>query len=413
MTLESGTWFSDYHTDGGNIDRPEDNSDVGELDDHNRFIKSAEKAHFANLTGAVTSTHTELNYLDGLSQHLKTIISGQSGAGLAVAAGDAADPTVYTLTTGQSITVADGQRFTFQVDKANVNACQLKIDSSTARNIVDKNGDTLATGDIPINAVIDVVYDASATQFYVIGGLYDSASPSFSQLTALTSNGTHNVGVGVTKVKVIAIGGGGGGARDLTFSGGGGGGGGYIETVLPVRPSDSITIVVGSGGAGVTGASGGDGGDSTYTFDGKTYTAEGGSGASTVTGGAAGSGSTPSGGYPSTTKSGGAGGNSASSSSSGGGGGSGAGLSGSGSAGATGAAGGAGGTGSGGAAGGTSGGNGTNATIPVTTSDINSGGGGGGTSGDAGDGGSYGSGGGGTVSGTGGDGSGGIVVVLY
>ena len=60
MGLETGTYI-----DSLNSSNPGATDSVAQGDDHIRLIKSTVKATFPNLTGAVTSTHTELNKLDG------------------------------------------------------------------------------------------------------------------------------------------------------------------------------------------------------------------------------------------------------------------------------------------------------------------------------------------------------------
>ena len=60
MGLETGTYI-----DSLNSSNPTAGDSVGQGDDHLRLIKSTVKATFPNLTNAVTSTHTELNILDG------------------------------------------------------------------------------------------------------------------------------------------------------------------------------------------------------------------------------------------------------------------------------------------------------------------------------------------------------------
>lgn len=56
MTVESASFISDL-----NSSYPAATDPKSEGDDHLRLIKSAVKATFPNVTGAVTATHTELN----------------------------------------------------------------------------------------------------------------------------------------------------------------------------------------------------------------------------------------------------------------------------------------------------------------------------------------------------------------
>ena len=62
MGLETGTYISDL-----NSSNPAAGDAVNEGDDHIRLIKSTVKATFPSVSGAVSSTHTELNLLDGVT----------------------------------------------------------------------------------------------------------------------------------------------------------------------------------------------------------------------------------------------------------------------------------------------------------------------------------------------------------
>ena len=62
MGLETGTYISDL-----NSSNPVAGDPVNEGDDHIRLVKSTVKATFPSVSGAVTSTHTELNLLDGVT----------------------------------------------------------------------------------------------------------------------------------------------------------------------------------------------------------------------------------------------------------------------------------------------------------------------------------------------------------
>jgi hypothetical protein len=62
MGLETGTYISSL-----NSANPVVGDNKTEGDDHIRLIKATLLATFPNITGAVTSTHTELNALDGIT----------------------------------------------------------------------------------------------------------------------------------------------------------------------------------------------------------------------------------------------------------------------------------------------------------------------------------------------------------
>lgn len=62
MVLETSTYI-----DGLVATNPVATDGLSQSDDHHRLIKSTIKATFPAITGAVTSTHTELNALDGFT----------------------------------------------------------------------------------------------------------------------------------------------------------------------------------------------------------------------------------------------------------------------------------------------------------------------------------------------------------
>ena len=79
MALETGTYISDL-----NSSNPVATDGLAQADDHIRLVKSTIKATLPNITGAVTSTHTELNTLDGYSGTTAdlNILSGAAAAGV-------------------------------------------------------------------------------------------------------------------------------------------------------------------------------------------------------------------------------------------------------------------------------------------------------------------------------------------
>jgi hypothetical protein len=62
MGLESGTYINSLNTSN-----PVSTDGIAQADDHMRLIKSTVKNSFPGITGAVTSSHTELNALDGFT----------------------------------------------------------------------------------------------------------------------------------------------------------------------------------------------------------------------------------------------------------------------------------------------------------------------------------------------------------
>jgi hypothetical protein len=82
MALETATYISDLVSTN-----PTSTDPKSQGDDHLRLLKSTVKATFPNVAGAVTPTHTELNYVDGVTSaiqgqiDLKGAIGGQTWTG--------------------------------------------------------------------------------------------------------------------------------------------------------------------------------------------------------------------------------------------------------------------------------------------------------------------------------------------
>ena len=87
MGLETATYISDLNT--ANPVGASDNAST--LDDHIRLIKSTVKTTFPNVTGAVTATHTELNYAVGLTSAAQTQLNAK--APFSVTTGPSPSPT--------------------------------------------------------------------------------------------------------------------------------------------------------------------------------------------------------------------------------------------------------------------------------------------------------------------------------
>lgn len=119
MTVETATYISDL-----NAALPASGDPKAEGDDHIRLVKNVAKTTFPNVAAAVTPTHTELNYVDGVTSAIQgqldakapiasptftgtvTIPSGASIAGFAPLASPAltGTPTAPTATAGTSTT---------------------------------------------------------------------------------------------------------------------------------------------------------------------------------------------------------------------------------------------------------------------------------------------------------------------
>lgn len=72
MGLETGTYINSL-----DINNPTGTDPKSAGDDHLRLLKSTIKATFPNLTGAVTPTQTELNYVAGVTSAIQTQLNGK------------------------------------------------------------------------------------------------------------------------------------------------------------------------------------------------------------------------------------------------------------------------------------------------------------------------------------------------
>lgn len=93
MALESATYI-----DGLVSANPTGADAKSTADDHLRLIKSTVKATFPNITGAVTPTHTELNFVDGVTSAIQTQIDNKAGLASPTFTGTPAAPTAAPAT---------------------------------------------------------------------------------------------------------------------------------------------------------------------------------------------------------------------------------------------------------------------------------------------------------------------------
>ncbi len=88
MGLETGTYINSL-----DINNPTGTDPKSAGDDHLRLLKSTIKATFPNLTGAVTPTQTELNYVAGVTSAIQTQLNGKQASG----SYQTSDPTLTAL----------------------------------------------------------------------------------------------------------------------------------------------------------------------------------------------------------------------------------------------------------------------------------------------------------------------------
>jgi hypothetical protein len=106
MALEAGTYISDLVDTNPTVADPR-----SEGDDHFRLIKKVLLLTFPNITGALTPTHTELNYVNGVTSAIQTQLDTKLEAsdlelllesGTAMVFFQAAAPTGWTQTTSHN-----------------------------------------------------------------------------------------------------------------------------------------------------------------------------------------------------------------------------------------------------------------------------------------------------------------------
>lgn len=121
MALESITHISDLV-----VTNPTSSDAKSQGDDHIRGIKLALKTDFPNITGAVTPTHTELNYVDGVTSAIQTQIdakaahAGQTYTGTHAFAG-ATGITVPTKSASDNTTAAASTAYVDAADALKAN----------------------------------------------------------------------------------------------------------------------------------------------------------------------------------------------------------------------------------------------------------------------------------------------------
>lgn len=149
MALESATYISDLVATN-----PTSSDPKSQGDDHLRLVKSTLQATFPNVAGAVTATHTELNYVDGVTSAIQTQLDARAkvaGTVTAVSALDV-DCSVGTYFTK---TIAADSTFTFSNAPSGAYGFALKVTHTSGAitwpaSVVWPNGaaPTLTTGKV-------------------------------------------------------------------------------------------------------------------------------------------------------------------------------------------------------------------------------------------------------------------------
>jgi hypothetical protein len=141
-----------------------------------------------------------------------------------------------------SIDMGASYRVTNMADPVDAQDAETK--AHALATLVPRTGDITLTGTLGgETGVADTDFTTKAQVTSLLAG-----STGFQSSAVFNSAGTTSwtVPAGVTKAKVHCVGGGGGGGAHTTY---GGGGGGYAQQVLSVTPGETLTLVIGAGGA--------------------------------------------------------------------------------------------------------------------------------------------------------------------
>lgn len=109
--LETATYISDL-----NSSNPAAGDAKSQGDDHLRLLKSTIKATFPNVAGAVTPTHTELNYVDGVTSAIQTQINSLAGGWKLIKSSAATSGAAVDFVNGGSGVVLDSTYSAYQFE---------------------------------------------------------------------------------------------------------------------------------------------------------------------------------------------------------------------------------------------------------------------------------------------------------
>ncbi len=157
MAVESGTYIDDF-----DVAKPAGTEPKSILDDQIKWVKSALLATFANITGAVTATHTDLNKV-GVTQSPgdnTTAPASTAFVQAAIAAVNAQTALTLSNVSGTTQTAAAGSMYVLQ----NVAATAVTLPASPT------TGDTIAI--IVGNALTTNTFDLNGKSLTAPNGTY-------------------------------------------------------------------------------------------------------------------------------------------------------------------------------------------------------------------------------------------------
>ena len=113
MGLETGTFINSLV-----VTNPTTTDKRRQGDDHLRLLKSTIKNTFPNITGAVTPTHTELNFVDGVTSAIQTQLNAKAASSHNHSAADITSGTLGLARGGTNGTTAATARNSLGVGTA-------------------------------------------------------------------------------------------------------------------------------------------------------------------------------------------------------------------------------------------------------------------------------------------------------
>ncbi len=190
-----------------------------------------------------------------------------------------ADAMILTIPNSNFV-YSNGQTIHIVVNHTNLTTTPTLNVNGLGAIVIKRNPTSSAqAGDLPVGTVVELLYDATANNFYIVNLVVSAGSFTTPTIQILSGSGTYVKPSSSTWIWVKLSGDGGGSGGALCGSpgqsmGSGGGGGGYLENIYS-SPSSTYSYSVGTGGsAGSAGGNGGSGGNTTFG----SLTANGGSG---------------------------------------------------------------------------------------------------------------------------------------
>ncbi len=150
MAVESGTYIDDF-----DVAKPAGTEPKSILDDQIKWMKTAILATFANITGAVTATHTDLNKV-GVTQSPgdnTTAPASTAFVQAAIATVNAQTATTVAVVSGTSQTATAGSHYvltnvaattvTLPASPASADTVWITVANDLATNVIARNGNTI------------------------------------------------------------------------------------------------------------------------------------------------------------------------------------------------------------------------------------------------------------------------------